>query len=65
VFLVISNILLAFIQSMKSETNKLLISIINTADTIREKVNFKYYRIAKGIKGILSYARKVYGCGLK
>lgn len=44
--------------SMKSKTNTLLAAIIKTADPIKEKVNFKYYRIAKGIKGILAYARE-------
>lgn len=44
--------------SMKSETNALKVSIIKTADPIREKVHFCYYRLAKGISGILSYAKE-------
>lgn len=44
--------------SMKSETNALLIAIIKTANPIKNKVDFKYYRIAKGIKGILAYSRE-------
>ncbi|HML38510.1 MAG TPA: transposase [Bacillota bacterium] len=46
------------LMSMKSETNALKVSIIQTADPIREKVCFQYYRLAKGISGILSYARE-------
>lgn len=44
--------------SMQSETNALKISIIKTADPIKEKVFFCYYRLAKGISGILSYAKE-------
>lgn len=44
--------------SMKSETNALKVSIIQTADPIKEKVRFYYYRLAKGICGILSYAKE-------
>jgi hypothetical protein len=48
---------LAFL-SMKSETNSLKVSIIQTAAPVKQKVQFQYYRLAKGISGILSYARK-------
>ena len=44
--------------SMKSETNTLKVSIIKTANPIKEKVHFSYYRLAKGISGILSYAKE-------
>lgn len=44
--------------SMKSETNALKVSIIKTANPIKEKVYFYYYRLAKGIAGILSYAKE-------
>ncbi|HKM04634.1 MAG TPA: transposase [Lachnospiraceae bacterium] len=44
--------------SMKSETNALKVSIIKTANPIKEKVLFCYYRLAKGIAGILSYAKE-------
>lgn len=44
--------------SMESETNALKVSIIKTADPIKEKVFFCYYRLAKGISGILSYAKE-------
>ena len=44
--------------SMKSETNTLKVAIIQTADPIKEKVHFCYYRLAKGISGILSYAKE-------
>ena len=43
--------------SMKPETNALLAAIIKTADPIKGKVRFRYYRLAKGISGILSYAK--------
>ena len=44
--------------SMKAETNALKVSIIQTAAPIKEKVQFCYYRLAKGISGILSYAKE-------
>lgn len=42
--------------SGKPETNALKAAIIRSAAPVREKVSFRYYRIAKGIAGILSYA---------
>lgn len=44
--------------SLKPESNKLKYSIIKTAAPIKEKVHFCYYRLAKGISGILSYAKE-------
>jgi hypothetical protein len=44
--------------SIKSETNALKVSIIQKAAPVKEKVNFCYYRFAKGISGILSYAKE-------
>ena len=44
--------------SMKSESNVLKAAIIQTADPVKEKVTFSYYRLAKGICGILSYAKE-------
>ncbi|MHB8063420.1 MAG: transposase [Ruminiclostridium sp.] len=44
--------------SMKSESNTLKVSIIRTAAPIKERVQFCYYRLAKGISGILSYAKE-------
>ena len=44
--------------SMKSETNALKVAIIQNADPIKEKVHFCYYRLAKGISGILSFAKE-------
>lgn len=44
--------------SLKPEGNKLKYSILKTADPIKEKVHFGYYRLAKGISGILSYAKE-------
>ncbi|NLJ78770.1 MAG: transposase, partial [Tissierellia bacterium] len=32
--------------------------IIEVANPLKQKVHFLYYRIAKGISGILSYARE-------
>lgn len=49
--------LLAMI-SMDSESNALKAAIIKTADPVKEKVFFCYYRLAKGISGILSYAKE-------
>lgn len=39
--------------SIKSETNALKVTIIQTTDPIKEKIAFCYYRLAKGISGIL------------
>lgn len=44
-------------MSMKSESHALKVAIIQTAAPVKEKVNFCYYRLAKGIAGILSYAK--------
>ena len=44
--------------SMKSETNALKAAIIQTADPVKENIAFCYYRLAKGISGILSYAKE-------
>ena len=44
--------------SMKSESNVLKAAIIQTADPFKEKVTFSYYWLAKGICGILSYAKE-------
>lgn len=44
--------------SMKPETNALKVAIIESAAPIKEKVFFCYYRLAKGIRGILSYAKE-------
>lgn len=45
-------------MSMKKETNALKVAVIRKAAPIKEKVNFCYYRLAKGICGILSYAKE-------
>ena len=44
--------------SMKSETNALKATIIKASDPIKEKVSFYYYRLAKGIQNVLSYAKE-------
>lgn len=44
--------------SIKPETSALKVSIIKTADPVKKKVHFCYYRLAKGITGILSYAKE-------
>lgn len=46
------------IISMEPETNALKVSIIKMADSVKGKVFFCYYRLAKGISGILSYAKE-------
>ena len=45
-------------MSMKPETNALKVSVIQTAAPIKNKVSFCYYRLEKGIRGILSYAKE-------
>lgn len=45
-------------MSMKSESNGLKAAIMQKADPVKEKVCFHYYRLAKGISGILSYAKE-------
>ena len=45
-------------MSMKPETHSLKFAIIQKADPVKEKVHFCYYRLAKGISGILSYAKE-------
>ena len=44
--------------SMKPETNAMKVAIIQKADPIKEKVHFCYYRLAKGISGILISAKE-------
>ncbi len=44
--------------SQKPETNALKVSMIKTANPVKEKVSFSYYRLAKGVAGILSYAKQ-------
>ena len=55
-----STLCMAFLAmiSMGSETNALKVSIIKEANPVKEKVFFCYYRLAKGISGILSYAKE-------
>ena len=45
-------------MSRKPETNALKVSILQKAAPIKEKVCFCYYRLAKGIAGILAYAKE-------
>ena len=44
--------------SLKAESNALKVAIIQKAAPIKEKVHFCYYRLAKGVSGILSYAKE-------
>ena len=44
--------------SMKSESNALKVAIMRTANPIKETIAFSYYRLAKGISGILFYAKE-------
>ena len=48
--------------SMKPETNALKVSILQKANPIKEKIHFCYYRLAKGIAGILAYAKVLLQC---
>ena len=45
-------------EELSPETNALKVSIIQTADPVKEKVSFSYYRLAKDISGVLSYAKE-------
>jgi hypothetical protein len=42
----------------QNEVNALKVAIIKRADPIKAKVFFTFYRIAKGIRGILAYAKE-------
>ena len=44
--------------SMKQETSALKTAIIKESNPIKDRVHFCYYRLAKGICGILSYAKQ-------
>ena len=44
--------------SMKPETNALKAAIIKKAAPIKVKISFCYYRLAKGVSGILAYAKE-------
>lgn len=44
--------------SRKPETSALKVFILQKADSVKKKVHFFYYRLAKGISGILAYARE-------
>ena len=44
--------------SMKPETSALKVAILMTADPMKPKVSFHYYRFAKDISGILAYAKE-------
>ena len=44
--------------SMDPKSNALKVTIIKTANPVKEKVFFCYYRLTKGISGILSYAKE-------
>ena len=44
--------------SMKPETNTIRMLIVKTANPIKEKVYFLFYRLAKGTSNILSYAKE-------
>ena len=44
--------------SLKPETSALKVFLIQKAAPVKEKVHFCYYRLAKGISGILSHAKE-------
>lgn len=45
-------------EELSPETNALKVSIIQEADPIKDKVGFCYYRLEKGISGILVSAKE-------
>lgn len=45
-------------MSLKQETSALKATVIQAAAPIRQTVSFCYYRLAKGIRSILSYAKE-------
>lgn len=49
--------------SMESESNALKVAIIKTADPVKEKVFFCYYRLAKGISAYFHMQKKASGSG--
>ena len=50
--------MLATNREIKSKDDVIKVAIIQTADPVKEKIAFCYYRLAKGISGILSYAKE-------
>jgi hypothetical protein len=46
------------VMAEQKETTSLKVAIIKKADPIKEKVSFTFYRIAKGIRRILAYAKE-------
>ena len=50
--------MLATNREIKSKDDVIKVAIIQTADPVKEKITFCYYRLAKGISGILSYAKE-------
>jgi hypothetical protein len=44
--------------SMKKETSALKVKILEIASPLKKKIRFFYYRFAKGISGILAFARE-------
>ena len=50
--------ILATNKEIKSKEDVIKVAIIKTANPVKKKVFFCYYRLAKGISGILSYAKE-------
>ena len=50
--------MLATNKEIKSKEDVIKVAIIKTANPVKKKVFFCYYRLAKGISGILSYAKE-------
>ena len=49
--------------SMESETSAVKVSIIKSADPVKRKVYFCYYRLAKGIRAYYRMQKKASGSG--
>jgi len=56
-YMTISMAFLAMLAE-QSETNALKVAVIKKANPVKEKVQFCYYRLARGIQGILAYAHE-------
>ena len=50
--------MLATNKEIKSKEDVIKVAIIKTANPVKKKVFFCYYRLAKGISDILSYAKE-------
>lgn len=56
-YMTLSMAFLAYI-SLKKETSALKVKVLEVAAPLKQRVGFLFYRLAKGISGILAYARR-------